>query len=48
MQCRVPERIHNLFLVYAAGLRALSISHTLFETYDYSTGLDKLEDAETK
>ena len=36
------DRIQNLFLVYAAGLRALSISDSLLQDYNYQTGLDKL------
>ena len=36
-----------MFLVYAAGLRALSIANDLIKDYDYKTGLDKLQDAET-
>lgn len=41
------DRIKNLFMVYAAGLRALSIAHDLIKDYDLDTGLDKLQDAET-
>lgn len=41
------DRIKNMFLVYAAGLRALSIANDLIKDYDYKTGLDKLQDAET-
>lgn len=36
------DRIKNLFMVYAAGLRALSIANNLIQDYDIDTGLDKL------